>query len=248
MLQQTQLTAADHGIGLLMLQQHPHHTGLGQEGPELRQDAAVARVPEHGAVKAGAVVVVGEADPLLQLRLTPGRGVDRQIAPLGVARQADGSRMDPGEGLQIAQGLLLGRDLGLEAHVEILLPARQGQVGAPVGDDRPALRQQPGDCRELALTGRQLAAVKYQPQLPESGRPGTFGDQVRIPLYPDPPVPVRQGQEGLRRHLQRHRVQKIFGHQPGKVDVAQLRQDQRVHRIQRHRVKIQVPPPEKIVK
>ena len=206
-----------------MLQQHPHHRGLGHEGPHPGQDGPVARVPEHGAVEAGAVVVVDGQNALLKLRLGLGSGVDRQIAALGVACQINGSRVDPGEGLEIPERLLLSGDLGLEAHVEVFLPAGDGQVGAPVGDDRRAPGQEPGHGGKLALKlGQELTAVEAQLQLRKPGRPGAGGEKGPVLLHPVPVLPVGQSREGLRRHLQGHGMQKIPGHQTRKINVAQF--------------------------
>ena len=180
-LHDTHAFAANDNKRLLMLQQHPNHRGLGDVGLNPGHDGIVARVADHVLGKAGAVVVVDRQNPLAYHGRASGGGKHRQIAALGVARNPHGGSM----GQRRLPDVLLRQPLGgnglLEGHVEVLFPAHERVVRAPVGKEHTAVVQQKGHGGELGLLlGQKYAAVQAQAALSETRRSRGAAQKLHI--------------------------------------------------------------------
>ena len=174
-----------------------------------------------------------------------------QIAALGVSADAQGTPgAGPGHGPGILRGLHLGRDGGKEAHVEVLLPAHNGHVRAPVGGVYAAVRQQEGHGGKLHLPVLVVEALKgEQGHLPEPGRLRRLAHQRDV---------VQGGQAQLFVLLRQQAAHVPHGHgvlgieaaQPGDVlqlDIGNDAQEQVVHLVEPVLGKGQVAPPPEVV-
>ena len=77
--------ALDHLAQAVAFQQQADHGGIRHHGDALGLDALVALAAAHLLPEAGAVVGPDPFDPILHRRRSHGRGIDRQVAALGVA-------------------------------------------------------------------------------------------------------------------------------------------------------------------
>ena len=181
-LHQPALRAVDDHIFLLMPQQHPHNGRLRHIGTHPFADAAVAIPRQNGLIKARTVVVKHRANTRLHRLTAERRGVDREIAALGVPdhiqRRVRRARRDV---LQIRNGERLRRDRADKAHVKILFPADERAVRAPEGDDARAVRQDECDGGKLRLRRRvQLVGVGADHQLRKPRAFAQRRDQAHI--------------------------------------------------------------------
>ena len=249
MLHDAHIGAAQNLVWLLVLQKHSDHRGLGHKGVDSGHHLQIAGIAHHVLGKARAVVVVDLQNPGTNLGRAPGGGKYRQISPLGMSRHPYGCLGT----LRRPTDVLLRQPLGgnglLEGHIEVLLPANQGIVRAPVDHEHGAVVQQEGHGRELGLLFRKEPVfVHAEPGLAkaEGSRGGT--KQIHILFHPHPVLRILKGKE-LRRALpQSHRLPWLRLRLVPIEYIGQGRKNQRVHRIGSILGKGQVAPPGQIVK
>ena len=234
MLQQAHLLALNHRIGLLMLQKHTNHRGLGHIGMDSGNHLQIAGVTHHVFRKTGAVVVIDLQDPVADKTRASGRRKYRQIAALGMTTQAEKAVKLRSHLPGIVQRHTLGRNRLLEAHIEILFPTNQGIIRAPKGQKGRPVVQEEG-CR------RKLGLLLLQKQLPEEEelclskplRIGSFAQKLQIVFHPHSFLVVIHAKKGIRSLLQRNGDSGLESYLSSIADIRQCRKNQRVHRVQR---------------
>ena len=87
MLHEAQLVAVHHRIVLFVLQQHPHHGGLGYDGINALCDALVLRQVQQVRMKTRAVVGPDGNNASLHALRAEYAGIYCQITALGVSSQ-----------------------------------------------------------------------------------------------------------------------------------------------------------------
>ena len=153
-----------------------------------------------------------------------------------------------GVGQRRLPNVLLGQPLGgdglLEGHVEVLLPANERIVRAPVGKEHGAVVGQEGHGGKLGLLLRQEAALEQaQPALSEAHRLRRPAQKIHILFRPRPALRVFQREKFLGALAQRHRRFRVSRRLFPVVHIGQGGKNQRVHRVGRVLGKGQVPPP-----
>ena len=205
-----------------MLQQHPHHRGLGNKGVDTGDEFQIAGRSEHLFGKSGAVVVVHRFDPVPYRGGGQGGGVDGQVTTLGMAAQNNrtGAVGDPGG--KVVQGGLLSGDGVQKAHVEVLFPAYQSGVGPPEGQEGLLLAHADGQRGKLSLLlgGEDiLVEGERQPGKPGSVHQGTEELAVVVTPYPILRRRFRKGEKSLGGLGQRHAGTGPLGDQVLKMNV-----------------------------
>ena len=156
MLHDVLVRAAHDRVFFLVLEQHAHDRALRNERVHVRADALIAG-GEHDRVReARPVVVVDEADAVLDRLIAVGCGVDRQIAALGMPCDCQAVirlelRDDLRRAGKVAHRLLLRRDGSGEAHVQVFLPADERAVRPAVGAAERLFVDAEADGGELGL-------------------------------------------------------------------------------------------------
>ena len=244
MLKQSHRLAADHGVRLFMLQQHPDHRGLGNEGLDLGHHGQISRVTHHILGKARSVIVEYPHNALLHLRRRPGGSKNRQISTLGVSAQPQRAGIRQGHIPGILQRQPLGGDGLLEGHIEILLPAHQGTVRPPECQKQAAVIQAERHGSELGLLLR-AELVTVHPDLALSEANGLHGSakQNQVILHSGSGFIVLSGEQVLPCLLQRQGGVRLRFRLSGVMDIGKSRKNQCVHRIQRSLGEGQVPSP-----
>ena len=154
MLQKSNTLTGDHGVRLLMLQQHSDHGGLRNVGFDPGDHGQISRVAHQIFGKTGTVIIVHLQDSLLDHGGTSCGGENSHIAPLGMSSQAHGKRILRSHFPDILHRHKLRRNRLLEGHVKVLLPADQGAVGSPEGKKHGPVIQQERHGRKLRLLFR----------------------------------------------------------------------------------------------
>ena len=244
--------AVHHLIVLGVLQQDPHDGGGGDIGEQPIRHRLIAGGVHQVPAEARTVVVIGGDKPLaLELFVQVDRRPGRQISSLGVSADAQGTPgAGPGHGPGILRGLHLGGDGGKEAHVEVLLPAHNGHVRAPVGGVYAAVRQQEGHGGKLHLPVLVVEALKgEQGHLPEPGRLRRLAHQRDVVQGGQAQLLVLLRQQAA--HVSHgHGVLRVEAAQPGDVlqlDIGNDAQEQVVHLVEPVLGKGQVAPPPEVV-
>ena len=124
-----------------VVQQHSDHAHLRHKAADFRQDLPVPLRLHDLLAEARAVIRVDPQDPLPDLMAAERRGVNGQVAALRMASHIDLLLLPRKMLFQVLHSPLLGRRLTQETEVEILFPAHQVVVRAPVShiDQRRSL-------------------------------------------------------------------------------------------------------------
>ena len=248
-LQHAHLIALDNGIGLLMLQQHPDHRGLGYVGLDTRHHGEIPGVAHEIIGEAGAVVVINLQNPLLNVRRASRGGKNRQISALGVTTQTQRHSVFRRHLPDIVLRQQLGGDGLLEGHVEIFLPAHQRPVCPPESNKRRAVREQECHGRELRLLLRdELIPVQHHFAPAEPGGLGGGAEHHCVVFRPDAALIIVQGEKIRRGIPQGDRLMGLLRRLTHKGDVRKDAENQPVHRIQGILGEGQVAAPFQIIK
>ena len=176
--------AFHHAVALRVGQQHAHERRLGQYLAHTALDGAVFGRLQHAASEARAVVVIHIEYAALHGRAALHGGVYREVAALGVAAHAQLllKRQALAHRVQILHRRLLRRDGGEVGHVEVLLPADDGHVGAAERYEGGVVLQHEGDGGELLLPIYVEGVREKTHAYISEARAGSRREQQRVPV------------------------------------------------------------------
>ena len=252
MLHEPDLCAAHDLICFLVLQKHADDRRFWQQRRNFACNPAMFGKLQQRCIESGTVVVVDGTNLLLYRFTAEDRGIHGEIAALGVP--ADKQRSERKRGcclLQIVCRVALRRNFRRERHVEVFLPADNRVVCAAEGDIGAAVRQEHRHGRKLCLRFfvNPVHIAEQAETAKACGLCCLLNQHRNLIRHQNTHIGGRMGSKiGIPCLAERDLLRfKASGREAGKVQIADLCQNQIVHLVERPLGKRQIAPPVEIV-